>query len=783
MADLGIDEDTKRTVAAGRETLGDILSTAQRKLQIVFMVFVVGLIGSIWILRAFVWQRLRADLFEGMAPPIARKTQVIAQTPFDVILLQAKIGVFVGIVLIIPVIIYYSRDALRSRGLWPGRFSAWKIAGFAVAVAGLFLGGVAYAYVFFFPLMFDFLATNAVRAGFTPAYSIVKWVHFIVLLSLSFGLAAQLPLVMSTLALAEIVQYETFRDKWKIAVITLYAGGAIFTPPDPITQIMWATPLVGLYAISLRLTKTLVIAKRSGEALDVRVIARQHSNVLAGSALVGGVVTYVAVVSGGLTHLNAAVRALPSGLRPRPTPNYDILARTSDALLAAAAPGFDPAAVAGRTVEPVYFTDPFPNLARAIGISRPTLAVALAVVAGVIVALLMLYRTITKAFASDELAMAAVRDPEDVDIGALSAHEVRKAPLEVFRVIDEDEATAYAGKALEADDAETAEAILQRFDAAQSAEEGADDVPEGEVPDDASAGDADGETATEEEGNVFTNTATGMMGAFTDDDPDEEDIGGYYRDITFILDSITSKAFRLVAVFMIISAGVFVWLYRGGMGWIKSHFVGLAIVDSDAINIVTLHPVEHLVFEIKVGVLIGLVFTVPMLLYYAWPALKERGYAYGDRRTWLVWGGSMVVGLTAGGLFGFAVVAPAVISWLVQDAVRANMIIAYQIKNFGWLVVYTTIGVGLLAEVPVSMVLFHYGGILTYDALRRHWRVAVLGSFVLTTLITSQGVAKMLVLGVPIASTYLIGLGVAWVFTLGGRLGPDRNLQVVRDRV
>ncbi|AWB28199.1 twin-arginine translocase subunit TatC [Halococcoides cellulosivorans] len=784
MADLGIDEDTKRTVAAGRETLGDFLSTAQRKLQVIFIVFVVGLMGSIWILRAFVWEQLRADLFGRMPPPILRQTSVVAQTPFDVILLQAKIGIVVGLVMIVPVIVYYSSDSLRSRGIWPDDVPILKVAGFTLAVGGLFTGGVAYAYVFFFPLMFDFLATNAINAGFTPAYSIVKWVHFIVLLALSFGLAAQLPLVMASLSLAEIVPYETFRDKWKIAVLVLYGGGAMFTPPDPITQLMWATPLVGLYALSLRMTKTLVIAKRSGEALDVRVIARQHWNVLAGSALVGGVVTYAAVVSGGLTHLNTVVASLPDAYRPRPTPNYDVLARTSEGLLSGAAPGFDAAAQASRTVNPVYFTDPFPDLPAALGVSRPTVAVVLAVVVGLLVALVVLYRTVSKVFASDELAMAAVRDPEDVDVGALSTQQVRDAPLDVFRVLDEDEATAYAGMALQDDNPEKAEAILARFDAAQSVDEAVEgEAADGEAPDGAE-GEAAGEDAeTDEEGNVLTNTATGMFGAFVDDEPDEDDIGGYYRDVTFIIDSLTSKAFRIVGVFMVVSAAIFMWLYQGGMGTIKEYFVGLALVEESAVNIVTLHPVEHLVFEIKVGVLVGLIFTVPMILYYAWPALKERGYARGDRRTWLVWGGSMILGVTVGGIVGFALVAPTIISWLVQDSVRANMIIAYQIKNFGWLVVYTTVGVGLLGMVPVSMVLFHYGGILTYAALRRHWRVAVLGSFVVTMAVTSQGVAKMLVLGLPIAATYVIGLGVVWLFTFGGRWGPEENLKVIRDRV
>ena len=135
--------------------------------------------------------------------------------------------------------------------------------------------------------------SNAVSAGFEPKYSISMWAQFIFLLSLSFGLAAQLPLVMSSLAYSGIVPYETFRDKWKYAVIAIFVFGALFSPPDPFTQVMWAVPLVTLYAASLYLTKILVTAKRSSDAIDVPATARANWNLLAGLFVVGAALVYV----------------------------------------------------------------------------------------------------------------------------------------------------------------------------------------------------------------------------------------------------------------------------------------------------------------------------------------------------------------------------------------------------------------------------------------------------------------------------------------------------------
>src|SRR6056297_295360 len=98
-----VDEDTARTINSGRETLGVMLRAAQKRLQKVFIFFVVGMIGGIMLMRAVVWPTLKHDL-------LARGADVIAQTPFDVILLQVKIGLMTGILLTVPALLYFMRE-------------------------------------------------------------------------------------------------------------------------------------------------------------------------------------------------------------------------------------------------------------------------------------------------------------------------------------------------------------------------------------------------------------------------------------------------------------------------------------------------------------------------------------------------------------------------------------------------------------------------------------------------------------------------------------------------
>ncbi|MCU4718842.1 twin-arginine translocase subunit TatC [Halapricum hydrolyticum] len=721
-----IDEDTRRTIAGGREALGAALKTVQRHLQVVFVVFVVTLVGTIVALQNYIWEALKQDL-------LTEGAEVVTITPFEVILLQFKIGLIVGAIVSVPVLLYLSRDELRQRGWLPQvPLAKWKFALLLGGVLTLFVLGIAYAYLFFFPLMFDFLISTATNSGFNPTYSITKWMEFIVLLALSFGIAAQLPLVMSTLAYAEIVPYETFRDYWKHAIVGLYAGGALFTPPDPLTQLMWATPLVALYAGSLKFTRIVVTVKRSSEQFDFRDIARQNWNRIAGMALLSFVIIYVFFTTGGLTTLNDLFGS--SSLWPTLTP-----------------------------------------LPESTGLSRRAIGVLSGAGVAILVAVVVFYRIIARELTTlDPAAAASVGDPAELDVSELDAAGVRAAPLEPFEEMDEDELMSIASDALENDDPERAEALLDKFDEAneETSQPQAESTGEGTPEAAGESGGAPPE-AGDEDSNVVSETTAGMVDAFTEDETTEDDIGGYYYDIAFILESLTSKAFRIVGLFMVVLGGLFFYLYQRGIRDINADFLSRlpAGMSAEEVQPVALHPVEHLIFEIKFSALVAALVTLPLVLYYAWPALRERGLVTGDKRVLLVWGGTLFVGIGIGSAIGYSIVAPAVISWLAQDALGANMIIAYRIKYYAWMVVYTTIGIGLLAEVPVSMFLFHFGGLVSFKTMWGRWREVTIGIFTFAMFITPSGMFTMLMIAIPLALAFYFGLAVLWLATLGGRRG------------
>lgn len=762
-----LDEDTARTLQAGRATAGQMLTAARDELRKVFIVFVVGLLGSIILLRAYVWDFLRENTKSRMASEVAANVDIIVRTPFDVILIQVKIGLFVGIALAIPMILYYSRDALRRRGVESVvPLSRTKIAGFLVVSSVLFCLGVFYAYAVFFPFMFSFLASNALTAEIKPSYDIVMYVQFLILLTVSFGIAAQLPMVMSALAYTEIVPYEFFRDKWRYAVLGIFVFGAVFSPPDPFTQVMWGIPLVMLYVFSLGLAKLVTNVRRRDQTETGAPTVKAGVIRLAALSVGGGIAAWSFAHLDGFSYVNRNIRLeIPAIIRPGPVSVETLV-------------GFR--GVLGELLFSVY-----------IGVLVVVLALLVFVV-----------KVLREPVVPPGPSFEGDHQPSAIDVGALDAGGVRAAPVEAFAEMSEDEALGHAQSAMNDGDHEKAQAILDRFDEAESAQDETDSDADG---------DGSGSSAG---GNVVSSTAAGVASAFTENETTEDDIGGYYYDIRFILDSLASKMFRLVGLFMGTIGASFYWLYQGGLGQLKATFLGrldpevLAILNAPPVPsdytvalgprtishpgksyairperlatlaevevpdfVVALHPVEHIIFEIKVSLIIAVIVTLPLVLYYSWPALRERGIVTrGNRNAFLVWGGSLIVGVTGGSLFGFFFVAPTVITYLVQDALAAGMVISYRLNSFLWLVLYTTAGIGILAEIPVTMILFDYAEIVSYETMQRYWKEVIFTVFVSIAFLTPAGVLLLFLTAIPIAVAYWFGLAILWLTTLPRRV-------------
>lgn len=699
-----------------------VIDEARAQLQRVFIAFTVTLVVVIWSMRRFIWDFLEATTRARMDAAVSGELNIIVRTPFDVILLQVKIGLIMAILVALVMIGYYGRSALIERGVMPDlpmtKPRRWA---FVAVAAVLGVLGMVYAYWLFFPFMFAFLAENALISGVSPEYDIVMWTEFLALLTISFGLAAQIPLFMTVASYTEIISYEAFRDKWKYAIVGIFGFGALFSPPDPFTQLMWGFPLVALYFFSLALAKLAANLSRAEAAHDpaVQRALRRKTAFAIGAGVIVGVLAGVVA-------------------------RYDLLA------------------AAGNSIEP-YLPDALAPIATVTAddllFAEGTAGiVALGVVAGIVtivfIGLIYAIGVLRRPIPPSHHAMIA-GDPADLDLRPLDAEGLRAAPIQAFAAMEEDEAVSIAQEALRDGDSEKAEVVLDRFDEGQELLE----AEELEVADD-------------DEGSIVQERATGLVDAFTEDETTEEDIGGYWHDIVFIYESLTSRMFRIVAVFLAVTGGVFFWLYSGGIGALRDDFIGR--MPGDVMELaegwpVALHPVEVLLFNVKISLVIAVLAVLPLILYYAWPALGERGFVSGDRRVFLFWAGLIFAGLAIGSWIGYTYIAAPVISGLVFHSIDAGMVVNYRLNSFAWLVFFTTIGIGLLFNLLMTMILFHLTDILTYQTMRKRWRGFVVGTLILGALFTPGSILTMLLITVPVLITFGLGLAILWVVTLPSR--------------
>ncbi len=118
-----------------------------------------------------------------------------------------------------------------------------------------FLGGML-VYYLIMPLAIEFFLSfeTVAESGTIPIQleaKVNEYLSLIMRLIFAFGISFQLPIVLSLLARIGVVDSEYLRHRRKYVVVIIFAIAAILTPPDPITQIGLALPLLLLYELSI----------------------------------------------------------------------------------------------------------------------------------------------------------------------------------------------------------------------------------------------------------------------------------------------------------------------------------------------------------------------------------------------------------------------------------------------------------------------------------------------------------------------------------------------------
>lgn len=180
-----------------------------------------------------------------------------------------------------------------------------------------------------------------------------------------------------------------------------------------------------------------------------------------------------------------------------------------------------------------------------------------------------------------------------------------------------------------------------------------------------------------------------------------------------------------------------------------------AVAEAESVSLRTLRPASGFLIGIKVSLLFGLLFSLPLLLFFLGqffvPALKKK-----ERRwlgpVFLAGGGLFAVGV----LFCYLVVLPITLGFLWGYTERLNLANDWTIEYYVTFVVSLILVFGLVFEMPILVLGLVKASILTPEFLRQKRAYAILIIVILAALITPPDVVSQILLAVPMLLLYEI---------------------------
>lgn len=192
------------------------------------------------------------NTFEGLA----------TRNPTGVFTAMLHIGLLVGITVSSPIFLFFLAKFLspaltrkEKQLLLPGSLSAFC----------LFLLGSSFAFFLLIPKAIEVTIGFNRMMGFQIIWSPDSYFGFITWIVVGMGASFQFPLVAVVLVYLEIVSLEKLRSLRRVFFVVFFIIAAVLTPPDPVTQIMMALPMILLYEISLIVARVMVRKRKQRE--------------------------------------------------------------------------------------------------------------------------------------------------------------------------------------------------------------------------------------------------------------------------------------------------------------------------------------------------------------------------------------------------------------------------------------------------------------------------------------------------------------------------------------
>ncbi|MDR1163262.1 MAG: twin-arginine translocase subunit TatC [Candidatus Accumulibacter sp.] len=200
----------------------------------------------------FPWAR---EIYALLAQPLLAKLpqggQMVATDVVGVFLVPMKVTLMLAFLIALPYVLYQAWAFIA-----PGLYESEKrlVVPLVTASAALFFVGMAFAYFLVFPTVFGFMS-KITPEGVAWMTDIEKYLSFALATFLAFGVTFEVPVVVIVLVRMGMVEIKTLKELRPYVIVGAFVVGAIFTPPDVISQILLAVPICLLYELGLVLAR------------------------------------------------------------------------------------------------------------------------------------------------------------------------------------------------------------------------------------------------------------------------------------------------------------------------------------------------------------------------------------------------------------------------------------------------------------------------------------------------------------------------------------------------